>query len=223
MTDLKKILDTMLGKKDAEIVRKTISEAQKTLDGAGVQRKAEGEEGGETAAGGEAILSAVESAGAPAAAALVKNILDALKGEALTALEEKLGSNEAVVTLLLKAVSAPPEESPAEEPPMAEGEMMKSLKDYIASTTKDMGDMARANLDMAKALREIAGQSKELQSRLEKLEGQINDRPRQASKADETVVVGTDDTAKKALEASLGETTVIAGIRVKKEAPNGKR
>lgn len=217
MADVSKILSNILGQKNAEVVHKTIDEATKTLDAAGVKRKAD--EGGDGAApaegaGGEAILSAVESAGAAPAAQLVKAILDALKGEPLTALEEKLGSNEAVVTLLLKAVSAPAE--PIAEAPMEEG-MIKSLQDYIASTTKDMGDLARGQLEIAKALKAANEQNAGLVGRMTKLEAQLADRPRQASTASETVVEGKDSKLKQAAEDSIGETAVIAGIRVKAE------
>lgn len=215
MADVSKILSNILGPKNAEAVHKTIDEAAKTLDAAGVKRKAdEGADGATPAegAGGEAILSAVESAGAAGPAALVKQILDALKGDALTALEEKLGSNEAVVTLLLKAVSAPAE--PVAEAPMEEG-VIKSLQDYIASTTKDMGLLARGQLDIAKALKSANEQNAGLVERMAKLEAQLADRPRQASASAATVIEGTDSKLKQAAEDSVGETAVIAGIRVK--------
>lgn len=218
MADIKKMLETLLGKQNASDVREVIKEAKAVLDGAGIQRKQDEGEG--DSAGGEAILDAVENAGAAGPALLVKSILDALAGDALTALEDKLGGHEAVVTLLLKAVSGSPEESPAAETPPMEAAMM-SLKDYIAASTKDMGDMARGQLDIAKAVKDITSQNADLQARIKTLEDQLDDRPRQASKAKETEIVDTGKDGKKAKEAiqkSLNDTEIIAGIRVKKTA-----
>lgn len=221
--DLKKTLEALIGAGNTEEVRKSLAEAQKALDDAGVARKqGEGDQkdGAAADATGEAVLEAVDAAGATMAAGTVKAVLDALDGAgALKPAQDAAGSPEALIALLLKAVSAPaaPVEDPAET---MDGEMMKSMKDYIATTTKDMGDIARIQMDVAAALKTLSEDNKALRAEMADLKTKLDGRPRQASKDADTVVEGKEAMA--AIQKSLEEDTVVAGIRVKK-LPNGQK
>lgn len=221
MADIKKLLGNLLGDQTASEVRKALDDGQKALDAAGVQRKAS--DGGDNApadtATGEAVLEAVDAAGATVTAATVKSITDALDSAgALKPAQDAAGGPEALIALLLKAVAQP---TPVEEPGggMADGamagEMMKSLTEYIATSTKDMGDLARAQADLANAYKAVSEENKALHTDVENLKKLLGDKPRQASKAAETVVEGEE--AEKAIQKSLGDTTTIAGIRVRKD------
>lgn len=221
MADIKKLLGNLLGDQTASEVRKALDDGQKALDAAGVQRKAS--DGGDNApadtATGEAVLEAVDAAGATVTAATVKSITDALDSAgALKPAQDAAGGPEALIALLLKAVAQP---TPVEEPGggMADGamagEMMKSLTEYIVTSTKDMGDLARAQADLANAYKAVSEENKALHTDVENLKKLLGDKPRQASKAAETVVEGEE--AEKAIQKSLGDTTTIAGIRVRKD------
>lgn len=217
MADVQKILEQLLGKPGADTVHAALDEAQKTLDDAGIKRK--DDPSGDAAPADDAILAALETAGAPQVAQLVKNILDALKGDALTALEEKLGSHEAVVTLLLKAVSGAPE-TPGDPGEIPVGDVMvktlKSLTDYVAASTHDMGEIARSQVEMATAVKTLTGDNAVLRGEFDKLKAQLDDRPRQASRAAETAIDEKDGKKlETALQKGLGEITEIAGIRVR--------
>lgn len=221
---IKKMLDGLIGGANSKAVRDTVNEAQQILDKAGVQRKQDESktEGGDGQSTGDAVLAALESAGAEAPAKLVKNVLDALESTGgLEALDKTAGSREALIALLLKAVTkgdAPTEETP---PPaseqVADAEMYKSLKDYIASTTKDMGDIAKGQLVIAQAVKEVADGNGALLGRIEALEKQLSDRPRQASQDKETALKGdVEKKAKEKIEESAGETAEFLGLKVKK-------
>lgn len=223
MADFPKMLKALIGTSNTEEVQKTLAEAQKALDDAGVARKeGEGEQkDGEAATTtGEAVLEAVDAAGATVTAEMVKSILDALDGAgALKPAQDAAGSPEALVALLLKAVAAPA--APAEEPvETMDGEMMKSMKDYIATTTKDMGDIARAQMDIASAFKAVADDNRALRAEMGELKAKLDGRPRQASLAKETVVEG--EKALAAIQKSLEDDVFVAGIRVKKQ-PNGQK
>lgn len=226
MADLQKILKDMIGGSNADAVHKTVEEAQKALDTAGVTRKAASDttpaDGGDAVAG-TAALEAVDAAGATEVAATVKQVLDALKS--MNALVPDVDMN-ALIAALVKAVAAPEaaEENPAD--PAARGdqsamadEMMKSLTDYIATTTKDMGDIAKGQVLIAETLKASREDNAKLIGRIEALEKQLGGRPRQASKDPETVIDKTTVMGKEALSAvqkSLGEETTVVGLRVRK-------
>lgn len=232
-TDVNKILKTLIGDKNAQELHETLDKAQKTLDAAGVTRKAAGDNSSSAGDGatsaGDAVLEALDSAGAKETASTVKAILDALDGiGALPAAEKAAGSHEELIAVLLKAVAVPEQEdanpadaasgAPGDQGAMA-GEMMKSLTDYIATTTKDMGAMAKGQVQIAEAIKSLTAQNAEALKRVEALEAQFAGRPRQASKSTETVVEG--EKGKEALDAiqkSLGDETSFLGIRVKKTA-----
>lgn len=216
MSDVMQNLRKLIGGANTSQVQDALKQAQAQLDQVGIERKAD--EGGEKP--DDAILSALESAGAEGPAKLVKGILDALAGDALTALEKALGSHDEVVKVLLKAVTGEPEKAdpaPAGATESPYVEEMKSVKDYIASTTKDMGEMARSFVDIAKAVKTTGDDNAKLVERIAALEKQLGDRPRQASTAVETIVKSTDGKAEEAIHKSLDETASVAGIRVKKQ------
>jgi hypothetical protein len=222
---IKKMLEGLIGGTNSKAVRDTVTEAQQLLDKAGVQRKQEEgkTEGGSGESAADAVLTALESAGAEAPAKLVKNILDALEGAgALEGLDKTAGSREAVIALLLKAITKG--DAAAEEAPVTpasetvgEAEMMKSLKDYIAAVTTDMGTIAKGQLEIAKAVKATSDGNDDLVKRLKALEDQLADRPRQASQDKATVQKGEiEKKGKEKLEASAGETDTFLGLKVKK-------
>lgn len=219
----KSVLEGLIGAA-AEEVTDSVKKAAQILDQAGIVRKqTEGEAALEKV--DDAVLSALESAGATDTAALVKNILSALEeAGALAAIEEKLGSHEAAVSLLLKAVAG---KSPAETPETSEAspagqemEMMKSLKDYIASTTKDMGEIARGQVDMAQAVKSLIPKLEEQEQRLRVLEQRLDERPRQASQAQETRI--ENQTIESKIKKGLEGDTRVLGIPVKEMPADGK-
>lgn len=214
------VLEALIGSAAGEVTD-SVKKAAEILDQAGIVRKqAEGEAAPEKV--DDAVLAALESAGASDTAALVKNILSALEDAgALAAVEEKLGSHEAAVSLLLKAVAGKtPAETPETAPVGEEMEMMKSLKDYIASTTKDMGHIARGQIDMAQAVKSLVPNVEALAERIKTLEQRLDERPRQASQAQETRIENqtVEGKIKKGLE---GETKVL-GIPVRETPADGK-
>lgn len=222
---IKKVLEGLIGGANSKAVRDSVTEAQQLLDKAGVQRKQEEgkTDGGSGESAADAVLTALESAGAEAPAKLVKNILDALEGAGtLEGLDKTVGSREAVIALLLKAITkgdAQSEDNAA--PPATEevsaAEMMKSLKDYIASTTKDMGDIAKGQLEIAKAVKTITDDKSDLLLRIDALEKQLADRPRQASQDKATIQKGEiEKKGKEKLDASAGQTDTFLGLKVKK-------
>lgn len=224
MADLKKLLENMIGQGPNEEVRSALKTAQETLDQAGVARKAAGDgaSGDGSTDATPAVLEAVDAAGATEVAATVKNVVDALSS--LNALAPDVDMN-ALVAALVKAVAAP---EAAEDAPPAEGdpgamagEMMKSLADYIATSTKDMGDLARSHVEVASALKAQTEQNAQLLKRIEALEAKANAAPRIASKATETVIDPADKNhkdAENALRKSLGDETSFLGIPVRKSS-----
>lgn len=219
----KAILESLLGKDKSDAVRDAVKEATKTLDGAGVARKEGDPEA--TPTSGDAILSALESSGAGAQAATVKAILDAMeKAGAMEAVDKATGSREATIAMLLQAVAGPAPDAPAEEVPADAayvGEVMKSMKEYIASTTKDMGAIAQGQVDLATAVKVLVDQNKQLSEdnkkqadRLEAVEKQLSGRPRQASAAAETEV--QDKSVTEAVRKGIEGESVVLGVKVPK-------
>lgn len=222
-TDIKKLLENMIGKAQSDQVRSAIKTAQRDLDAAGVARKAAEDTTTPSDGGADvtpAVLEAVDAAGATEVAATVKNVVDALTS--LSALAPDVDMN-ALVAALVKAVAAPEaaeDAAPPEGDPAAmAGEMMKSLTDFIATSHKDMGDLARGYMEVAAALKTQTEQNAQLLKRVDALETKANGTPRIASKSAETVINPADKNhkeAESALKKSLGDETSFLGIAVRK-------
>jgi hypothetical protein len=98
--------------------------------------------------------------------------------------------------------------------------LIKSLGDHIAGQAEDSGIIAQAMLESAGVLKDVVPTVKGMEQRLQAIEKLIGDRPRQASKAAETLVENEAVEAK--IKAGVeGEATFLG---VKTTAPvNSKK
>jgi hypothetical protein len=216
------ILKQLLGSTTAVKVTETIKKAQLLLEQAKVARKEE--VAAESAPGGAEQVDVI--AGAVLAALTDAGITDIV----LNAENSPVKTPEDLAALLLKAVASvivkeeqTEEPAAAEAPPAMADEMkslIKSLGDHIAGQAEDSGVIAQAMLESAGVLKDVVPVVKGMEQRLQAIEKLIGDRPRQASKAAETLVENEAVEAK--IKAGIeGEATYLG---VKTTGPvNGKK
>ena len=226
MTDNKNkrrgLLDTLLGKEKSDEVRESTQKAQALLDAAKIARK-EGDPA-EAAAEADAFTKAI--LGALTDSGIVDVILNADNSPVKTPeeLAKLIGDAVAQAVAAEPAEAAPAEAMPAmagkaDEKPEASEEIedmksiVKSLSDYLTTSTDDNGLMAKAIVEIAGAIKDISAANGDLVARMSSIEKLVNGRPRQASKAVETET-DNPELESKIKEGVEGEMTFL-GVPVK--------
>lgn len=221
------LLDTLLGKEKSDEVRESTRKAQSLLDEARIARKGgdPAEASAETDAFTKAVLGALTDSG------VADVILNAENSPVKTPEDLAKLIGDAIAAAVAAEDAAEPA-APAAEPmpamksddkPTEETEdfkaIVKSLGEYLTSSTQDSGLLAQAIVDIATEIKAISPTITGLDSRMSQIEKLVNGRPRQASKADETVTENAE-LESKIKEGVEGEMTFL-GVPVKAMPSNG--
>lgn len=164
------VFQRLVGKKKAEEVEKDLEEAKEQLDKLGVERKDEAAKNEETVAA--AVAEALAAAGVKVDDELLQTILAAV----IEGLEESAVAEEEM------AGDLPDDEDEDEE----EKEQVADLLKAFDEMTKDMGEMARQEVELIEVVKAIVPAIADIKTRQEALEKLLKQTPRQASKAQES-------------------------------------
>lgn len=200
-------LKDLVGESKADEVRRVAREAQAKLDEVGVERKQfklREVSPDEVAVIAEVAAAAVVELMPPE---IVETLVTTMAVGDDAAVEDVLANviEEAIVDAIDASgevpVEAPAEGAPSEEAALSHGhgerglsnretkellDTITSLKQYIVTQTKEAGDIGEAQLEMAQSMKSMADFMPDLVKRLEKLEGKMALRPRQASRSSAT-------------------------------------
>lgn len=227
---LEKLLGPLAGK-----TREELREAESLLDGAGIARKAEGET--EPPANPPPPPAPEEMHDDPGD--MLAKVSSKVAADLMVSLRDKLGNvtEEELSAAIYTALEAPADDpegegevTPPEEEQIMDSkslapEEQKAYADSFASMVKDMSDTARYVQTMAEAQKATADTQKSildavnsLVGRMDAIEQKVNDRPRSASQAAETLIDPTSDAAK-ALQDAIKKTQAgsdkrVLGVRV---------
>lgn len=216
-------LDRVLGANKAQAVKQDVLEAQAALDGIGVQRKEqvvlEIAAPAEAPAASETPAPVEEGEAPPEAMAVAAAITEIIMGAA-QADQTVLTSADRMAEVIAGAIQPKAAEEEAVPPTPPEGEEekpeMKALvkaytaqQDFIASATKDMGDMAQEVIALRAAVEGYKGLSEKMDRIIAELDAVKNaqaGKPRIASQAAETILDPSSEGAK-AMAKSIKEGT----------------
>lgn len=198
---------------------------------------------------GTPLIDVLTAVGATEVADAVKRVFDLLtKAGQLEAVAKAVGSEEELSNLLAAAIAggskkqddevaaqanAAPAGTEVVTQPAAkewylskEGQLSSVIKeflgDYVTESTKDLASIAKAQLTLAETVDEVKAlvpQLKELTDRIADVEAFLADSPQQASKSYATTII--NEKLQKEIQDQVGETEMVAGIRVHKTVPNG--
>lgn len=229
-----KWLAELIGEGNADATRKGLRAAADKLDELGVERKDLMEQlyalneqanrlGAKELSWMVAIPDAVLDKAASRLATAVKGadddakIEDVLRDELLEALgvdeEESAGEPAAESDEDAEAVEEPDEE----DADALVKSVVKAITDQADAMREDVGEIGKAQLAQAKQLGDLTKALEKVNGRLGAVEEATKGRPRQASKAAETVLEGEDDTIaqlKKTLEKELNGNKTFMGLAV---------
>jgi hypothetical protein len=171
------VLERLFGKQSADATRKGLRDAADILDRLGVERKSLDQD-------------AVKALAAKIATAVKDNeddIEDILVNELTDALQID-STGEPAAESVEEAEDADEIEEDEDDEDVDGEAVIKALNDYTVTVTKDMGEIGKAQIAQAEEIGNIFKALGALLERVEAVEDKTNSRPRQASKADETVL-----------------------------------
>lgn len=224
------ILASLLGgSANADTALKAAEEAEQQLDGAGVARK----EADAATLLSQNIAAALAAAGVTLPETAVETILAQVNAAVAPPADAAPATPPAEMPMPSeveeqKAKSMPENAASGVNPadlasargassaPDALATLVQQQSDYISKATKDMGDIAQIVVQMGQRLETFAplGDAvKSLSGRLDEIEKQLKERPRAASRAEETVI--KQEEVEKKIKQSTEGTKVILGIPVR--------